>query len=615
VKCQWIYVAEIYLELDKVMNNSDYLAQLALTISLGTALIALLDLIVQYIQLDGKRKKQFNIAILLLISIVHFGLFFAYLRKSKPPVPQTSIRMSWGAEFLIPKNKNSPNSIWCINQRDSATEDFREGNYKEAARKFSLYVDSEGKYRGERCSDEPEAQIYFRNAEVLADRKNNKINQIVISVPITSKNYGRGISEEILRGVALAQYDWNRREDTNNLKLIIGIVDDGFGKGNGDCSNRSGSNECAKALDVAHALTSGQITGKLDLGKELVAVIGHFSSDATAEVAKIYQDHELVLISPTSTSDRTIPGVPPILNPFIFRTASNDSAAVEKLLDYLESIGKKGQKIERVAIVYEGESAYSLRFQKSLYAKLEPGFRGKTIVNNQENDENLCNLSLRNFDARKCLSYAREHGANALVLIPSTKRLDDIKLDELLQMNFDSRPSLRLIGADSMYSYQLLSNMREKVNGMLVAVPWQRKDDVCDGQNSDSPRLECRAEALFVQPKESSRSSSSNSPLQISWRTATAYDAVNAIGRGLLEIFPKNNYYPGREINDLRRTIQETLNRNDLNVSSFFSDGKLHGSARFENGDRISISPKEEHRISHLVIVEARQGSFKRIDE
>ncbi|NJQ97654.1 MAG: ABC transporter substrate-binding protein [Hydrococcus sp. CSU_1_8] len=100
------------------------------------------------------------------------------------------------------------------------------------------------------------------------------------------------VAKEILRGVAQAQHEINQKGGIGGKLVQVKIAND------------ENSPEIAK-----------QIAKELVRNKKIIAVIGHNSSDASLAAAPIYQEGELVAISPTSVA-RELSGI----GNYIFRT-------------------------------------------------------------------------------------------------------------------------------------------------------------------------------------------------------------------------------------------------------------------------------------------------------
>lgn len=407
----------------------------------------------------------------------------------------------------------------------------------------------------EECPNDAESHIYYLNGvsgdselEIRKGRNENDLIKIAVSLPISRKG-GLTDSQEVLRGVAMAQYAINEDENSgysiDGKKLKIGIADDGFDSDTSD----SFEGEKHSSVRVAEFLLNRP---------DIVGVIGHFSSDATQAASKVYQN-ALVTISPTSTATRRSDENPNGLDigKYVFRTSPNDYEAATSLAHKADS---------SAAIIYESDSLYSQSFKEafeSSYKKL-----GGEVVT-------VCDFSkIKSFSPEACLESALNGNAKDILFVPSTKNSEKVAM--LINSNFSlGQRKLSLLGSDSMYDE---SFAREETIGMLVAVPWHRSNSY----------LEKKAEELFGNGG-------------INWRTAMAYDATMSMVQGLKDAsilcsFPRyvlNPFQKDGLSKCLRRKLQEVLiGSSNLKKESFYADGSLgEKSVEFdERGDRVVSS-------------------------
>ncbi|MEH1925978.1 MAG: ABC transporter substrate-binding protein [Nostoc sp.] len=108
---------------------------------------------------------------------------------------------------------------------------------------------------------------------------------------------------------------------------------------NPDCSQRENPDNCAVCENcttplilqnryrIKHPLQinkySCKVAQKLVKYPDLLAVLGHYSSEATKQALSIYTKAGVVLVSATSTSDN-------LKSPFFFRTVPSDRMASHK---------------------------------------------------------------------------------------------------------------------------------------------------------------------------------------------------------------------------------------------------------------------------------------------
>jgi branched-chain amino acid transport system substrate-binding protein len=394
-------------------------------------------------------------------------------------------RISLGEEILLTQDKNP--------DKEAGVKAFLDGDCKTAIEKLNLYRKAE--------PTDPEALIYLNNAKA---RENGNRVKIAVSVPI---GQSPNIAKEMLRGVAQAQ------DEVNN--------------------NNSGIN--GKALEVAIAnddndpFTARNIAKAFVTDKNVLAVVGHHSSDVTKEAGKEYNSGELVAISPTSTSIQISN-----FSRYVFRTVPNDKLAAEKLAEYMVT----NLQNKKAAVFYDFGSAYSESLKEE-FAKAVKDKYGEVLE--------TFDLSKLNFNANTAVKKAISQNIEVLMLIPNSITMD--KVQEVVKEVKNNQKQLSLLGGDVLYSPKILGIWGKQFEGMVVTIPW----------NIDS-----NPKSNFV------KNSKTLWKAPVSWQTATSYDATQAIIGAL-------------KINNTRNGIQKTLHSSSFSVNG--ATGKIQFS---ESGDRIN---------------------------
>ena len=440
------------------------------------------------------QKKETTVLLLSLfitIGAIAGGLWWLNRNKQEPTtidqnrseiVPtldsSNSPRISTGDEILI--------SQLATPQKQSAVRAIADRDYSQAV---SLLEESLTTQR-----NDPEALIYLNNARIAEARAYT----IAVPVPVGTE---MTTAQEILRGVAQAQDEINRKGGIDGVPLKIAIAND--------------NNDPATATQIAKNLVKS---------KDVLGVVGHFSSGVTLATAPIYQDKGLVTISATSTSV----AISQIGN-YIFRTVPSDRFTSRTLARYaLETLNRN-----QVAIIYNSQSAYSESLRDTFSTDLVSD-GGEVALE--------ADLSQNNFNPAEILQQAQEQGANVLVFLNDSKTADRAYL--IVQLNNNQLP---MLGGDSLYKPQTLQIAGDKAVGLVLGVPWH----ILGNTNLDFPDA---ARKLWGG--------------DVSWRTAMAYDAVKAMAEGL-------------EDEPTRRGIQEALSS-----SNFGFDG-ASGRVKFlASGDR-----------------------------
>ena len=332
------------------------------------------------------------------------------------PVTLTNLgdNFSWGEKILISYNSNQ----W----KQRGIEAFSQKNYEESI----LYFEKSLRL----IQNDPETLIYLNNAVATRPSESDKLpalhigtskpcvikNQKPLKIAVIAPIFGNTtnqINEEILRGVAQAQNKTNRRCGIKGRLLQVIIVDD--------------KDKISTSKKVAKELTSNE---------DILAVVGHYSSKATIATGEVYQQKQMVVVSPTSTAVRKSAnrdyGIN--LNKYVFRTPTNDGIAIKDLVNYMV---KKLGKTE-AAIAYDSSGSYSKTYREELKNQLQSVENGQ-LINLSE-----CDL-YNNANLENCVKIANQI-VNVLVLVPET----GVTLNKALGILDSNKASnLTIFGGDS----------------------------------------------------------------------------------------------------------------------------------------------------------------------
>lgn len=282
------------------------------------------------------------------------------------------------------------------------------------------------------------------------------------------------IAEEMLRGIAQAQEDINRQalEQPGQALLEIQIVND--------------DNDVELVQEIAQNLSQSP---------NILAVIGHNASETSLAAAPIYQAHQLVAISPTSGATELSD-----LGSYIFRTVPSVREDSRQLANYAFERSREQRHGQRFALCSDEKSPYSLTFNREFREAVQA--RGGLISSVP------CNFSDPNFNSGRFVSGAIADGVDALLLNPSVQRIS-----QAIDLAGQVKHRMDLYGGSTMATLETLQQGRENVSGMVIPVAWNE----LAGTNSD---FLATAQRFWGQ--------------EISWRSATAFDATQAIYSGLL---------------------------------------------------------------------------------
>jgi branched-chain amino acid transport system substrate-binding protein len=419
-------------------------------------------------------------------------------------------RISRGDRTFFPEINNIP--------RDKGIQAFQQGNYPEAT-KFFEQAKKANPY-------DPEVLIYYNNS--LSHQKGSPLTLAVV-VPVDKSTI---TTQEVLRGVAQAQNQFNQNKGLNSRLLEIVIAND---------SNTE------KAKEVAQELIKDS---------SILGVIGHISSDATNMALQEYEKAKLAVISPTSTSIL-------LNNPVFFRAVSSDESAGKKLAEYTY----KSLKLKKAVIFGNPTNSYSNSIREIFTNQFEK--LGGEVVRKP-----LIDLTSPTFDAEKevAKSVYGDH-AEAVMLFSNTQKLDITlkiakeitKRNETLKTQNSPRRELKMLGGDNLYQGDILTNGGKNVEGLIIAVPWFR----------ETPQAKS-----FAQKSDKQWGGA------ISWRTATSFDATQALIKALSN-------------NPSRSTVLKGL----ANVSLTASE---------TSGYPLKFTPERE-REGQSILVQIKQGQFTMI--
>ncbi|MBD2481586.1 ABC transporter substrate-binding protein [Planktothrix sp. FACHB-1365] len=404
-------------------------------------------------QPNGNKSKKFAPIVSVLVVAALLGAGWWWLKPGQtpevppetppttnPPFPPPPPCCSSGEKVMF-IGKTNPD-------RENGIKEFKAGNYRQAIKDFEKAVDGD--------PTSPELQIYFNNAKA---RHTGNPFVLAVVVPIDSNETS---AEEILRGVADAQTQFNDSKGLNNQLLEIMIGND--------------SNTPAIATTVAQQLANHP---------NILAVIGHNSSDASKAALVEYEKAGIAMVSPTSTSTE-------LSGNSFFRTLPSDVVSGAKLANYVW----KTLILDRVAIFYNPKSSYS----NSLYQVFAQKFQqlgGQVVKTIDINDSE--------FNAEQEIKAIQNQAqAQAIVLFPNTDTTSRAINVARAVGNEPASQRLTLLGGDALYSPETLTSGSNAVEGLILAVPWVAETDY-------AKRAERRWQG------------------DVSWRTAMSFDATQAL--------------------------------------------------------------------------------------
>ena len=274
-----------------------------------------------------------------------------------------------------------------------------------------------------------------------------------------------------------------------------------------------------------------EVADQLVEDSQVLAVVGHNASNASLAAAPVYQKGGLVMVSPTSFANN-LSG----LGDYIFRTVSTTKVMAEALAKYTIKTAHK----TKIAFCYDSQAPDNVSFKDEFLAAFIT--QGGQLV------PTVCDLAVPNFNPAMAVEQSINNGADGLFISPHIDRLQ-----AAINVAWANHGRLPLFSSPTMYTIKTLELGQQSVKGLLLPAPWHPQ----------------------VNPSfaETMRQRWGGN---ISWRTATAYDATQVIIAGLKQ-------------NNTRDGLQKVLRS-----SSFTVRGA---------SDPISFTPTGD-RIGHPVIVQ-----------
>ncbi len=286
---------------------------------------------------------------------------------------------------------------------------------------------------------DPETLIALNNAK-LTKSPAAKIKTIAVVVPVSQTPVF--VATNILKGVAEAQREWN--QSNHEWKLNIVIADDS----NDPIEGKKIANELVKHPDV-------------------LAVLGHYSSNVTVNVKDVYQQAKTVLLSPTSTAD-DLTSID--TNNFFFRVVSSNQISTNNMAK------NWAKKYDKFALFYTPNKKFSESLRKAFSSQISPN----SIVK----EFDLTNPS----NAAQEIAVAKAAGAKAIILFPDAYT-DPIERDRVLSIVKANQGQLPIL-ADSMLQDAYLFQVNPQwLKNLVISVPIHPSDrlHIDEGKLSQSP--------------------------------------------------------------------------------------------------------------------------------
>jgi eukaryotic-like serine/threonine-protein kinase len=389
--------------------------------------------------------------LLLGVAVIAAGAIVISIPRIYPLIPRISQPqtlptpsadgVSSGEKLLV-----QTSALW---SKQRGINEFADKNYPEA---LKLLKQS---WREDRR--DPETLIYINNA--LLEAMDAEYYTIAIVVPIRRNQDGSilnaNLAEELLRGIAQAQTEVN-------LGLLAANENNKDFPGQGFLEPKAIKGKGLKVIiadDGNIKSYAVQRANYLVTQPNILAAIGHYTSDMTVETVDIYNQNKLVAISPGSTTEE-LTRKP---RDFFFRTAPTTSIEAEALVNQLISVGEK-----KVALFYNPNSPFSAslweEFKKQFEAKGGATFRIR----------NYYDLSKNNFNAEAAIKEVEKAGKTALLVIPDGQVTNS--LENAIQMIEANGDRNWIVGPWTLYEPKMLEVAKQlkSVEKLAISVFWHQ---------------------------------------------------------------------------------------------------------------------------------------------
>lgn len=391
--------------------------------------------------------------LVLLGLLVALSLWMVHREPVSPPepivvLPPAEMLVSAGDTRIYGSIKLSGNYE---RLKQDGIDAFKNGKYDLAAGYFSqIRKDAISANRNDEAVfaalKDPEVLIYENNAQARFNSATKKepLYTIAAAVPLSNASgelFKNG--QQLLFGIAQMQ-DKAVKSQQINLQVVI--------------ANDLNVPEEARA--VAEKLASLKIDEQ-----QILAVVGHYISDSTCEALPVYEQHHLVVVSPSSTltSLRERCGTSNVF----FRTTSSGAVEAKTLVNHLQQYLQEEQKSEaQVAVFYHPGDRYS----DDVYAQIKNELSKVDVT---VNVKAVVDLSDSNFDPVQELDQLG--GVDALFLLPDGANENRIAYDNAIRLLKVSQQQKKILGSNPLLQQEVIKDgggLANLQNKLVVASDW-----------------------------------------------------------------------------------------------------------------------------------------------
>ena len=434
--------------------------------------------------LNNRRLKTvfFTAAGLLSGIIGSSWLWYNYIFASCP-IGERVLATSYCLRSIVNSGENSRLFLGRTNvDLEEGTKKFKKGEYEKAKERFeqAKYVDP----------SDPVPHIYFNNAQARFLSK-EKPWKLAVVVGIDSFEHS---AREMLRGVADSQDKFNKAGGKDGRFLEIVIANYG--------------NQPEFSRKVAEKLVNDQ---------DILGIIGHQASESSETALPIYNKRNLAMLSPTSSSSEL---GSELKGEVFFRAIQSTAESAKVYADYIKnnlSLNNDKLRTDKLRIFYDKDRLYSNSLAKNFLNFLD-----------EEKKENLSVEELCQFTKITCDDFS-DSFANI------KDELDKAKKDEVIFLI----PSLNVTYLALVFARINHKDYKNKNIKILVTMALSeteilttKTDSSFDGLLLAIPCVDEKSLYVMRAKKEWQQDN-------ISWRTTSSYDAIQAFVKAIRSRSPQ----------------------------------------------------------------------------
>lgn len=452
-----------------------------------------------------------------------------YKLNPAPQLNSDNFQGSFGRQiFLAPPDRA------IVRLQIDGTQFYRQGLFYQAAKCFLWAWQQEKQTYG---IGNPEVLIYLNNCLIdykFSSLQEQEIQVYTLAVVVPFHHNQGQIAAEILRGVAQIQSQ-NNLPVFDAIKLRQELNLDPIRPSTFFTLNGAAKQIALKILvvnDPNNLYTpynqTAESLANLAAQIDLIAVVGHYSSEMTQEGLSFYAKNGLALVNSSSTSDQLsqLTGGESLS---FFRLTTQDSVNAANLANYLSQfLPNQLNKLYKVAIIYNKNSSYSTSYKTAIKHYLEQ--HRNRFVFLKECD---C-IGETYYRIQAYLEEIKQQNVDIIIMIPD----GGIEPNSLNNAGLISRLNLKkclIAGPATFYQENVLHWIHEQSqyqvepdcshhNSIIASIPWhwQSQRNGCHSSNAMAQSF-CQMGAQLW--------GESN----LTWRSATAFDSVLIILR-ILEL-------------------------------------------------------------------------------